>query len=231
MRPRPSSQSAPGCSLQSARFVSAPATSSICPSFSLSISTSRVSRPTWRSPPARLGRFSARFIRASDVLTSPTRGARLVLQQREQRGESLAQDGSWSPCCPTLDSSGSRPPARRHRTWSSPQGRWRSHAILCLMSARARGLISTSRFLLHRRRALESSATSGLIPPACSIATWFSGCWHGVPEREALALAGAEPFSSNSTSGGKAPAATIAAWLVGFWIAKLPRIPAPRPGR
>mmetsp|Transcript_53478 Transcript_53478/g.106399 ORF Transcript_53478/g.106399 Transcript_53478/m.106399 type:complete len:357 (-) Transcript_53478:386-1456(-) len=74
----------------------------------------------------------------------------------------------------------------------------------------------------------ESKVTSGLMAPACSMATWFSGCWQARFQmaKQACSFAGELPLRSSSTSGGRAPAATIAAWLVGFWMARLPRIPA-----
>eukprot|EP00967_Tisochrysis_lutea_P103383 scaffold156039_cov24-Tisochrysis_lutea.AAC.4 len=73
-----------------------------------------------------------------------------------------------------------------------------------------------------------SSATSGRIAPAASIARILLGCWQAKfhSAKHACSLAGAAPLVSNATNGGSAPAATIASWLVGFWMAKLPTMPA-----
>eukprot|EP00962_Isochrysis_galbana_P049469 scaffold20962_cov112-Isochrysis_galbana.AAC.2 len=75
---------------------------------------------------------------------------------------------------------------------------------------------------------LVSSATSGRMAPASSMACMFAGCWQARFHRakQACSLAGAGPLLRSATRCGSAPAAATARWFTGHWMTRLPRIPA-----
>mmetsp|Transcript_51487 Transcript_51487/g.85382 ORF Transcript_51487/g.85382 Transcript_51487/m.85382 type:complete len:347 (-) Transcript_51487:785-1825(-) len=222
-------------SLVSARFVSAPATSSICPSLSSSILTRSGMAPAAATSACMVGCFRVRFIRAPATYSRARReelalslsifisgSSALALMMARWFSALLEARFIRQPAA----CSAAPPPCESIGTSASTA----LAAAMCrlLSGCAARFISAPAVSSCNEELPLDSNATSGLIAPASSMAAWFSLFWQARFHRakHACSLAEASPFMSRPTRGSSAPEATMAFWLLGFWMAKLPRMPA-----